>query len=131
MNKINTKVSAFTLVELLVTAAILAGVFTGMLKLLVECSLLSEQTNHLTIATSLAYSKINEIKNHDFDDISPDYDGVSATLENLPQGEIDTAVSAIGEDVANDLLQVTVSVGWRNRYGRELLTSLTTYIARK
>lgn len=60
--------TGFTLSELLLAAAILAFVLTGLLLLFINCSLLNEANRNLTIATSYAQELMEVIESKRFDE---------------------------------------------------------------
>ncbi len=63
----------FTLVELLVVTGILGIIVLGLIQSLILSSILADLSSRKTIAVSEAQDKIEEILNHNFDDIVTDY----------------------------------------------------------
>lgn len=63
----------FTLVELLVVTGILGIIVLGLIQSLILSSILADLSSRKTIAVSEAQDKIEEILNHNFDDIVADY----------------------------------------------------------
>jgi prepilin-type N-terminal cleavage/methylation domain-containing protein len=59
----------FTLAELLLAAAILALVLTGLLSVFVSCIIFNETNRNLTIAYAAAQAKAEEVKNTTFDNL--------------------------------------------------------------
>lgn len=128
---------AFTLPELLLAAAILAVVVTGMLSLFVSCLFLNENNRNLTVASSHAQYIMEEIKNTDFMAIKSkadngDWDWCQAgdfsdhSLAYLNSECVDTQVN--WQDApSNTLLDVVVQVNWQDRGGRQRVLSLETF----
>ncbi|MDP8266247.1 MAG: prepilin-type N-terminal cleavage/methylation domain-containing protein [Candidatus Aceula meridiana] len=108
----------FTLVELMIVAAILAVVVVGMLKIFIFSSESAAIAADKTLALSAAQDKIEEIRNHSFDDIVADYaaggtPGNAFTVSNL------TSSGVVYIDSTNaELLIVKAVVCWEDKYGR-------------
>ena len=121
----------FTLVEVLIAIGILAVVIVGLLQLFVYCSRLAEAAGNTTIAVNEAQNKLEEIRNHDFNDIAVDYasggtPGNTFALTSLTgTGTITT--SQVGG--SSELLQIQIDVNWQNKSGRSLSSTLTGLIA--
>lgn len=112
------KKKGFTLVELMIVAAILAVVVVGMLQIFIYASESAAIAADKTLALSAAQDKIEEIRNHSYDDIVADYasggtPGNTFTVNNL------NAEGAVYVDASNaELLIVKVVVCWEDKYGR-------------
>lgn len=118
LGKINSTQKGFTLVEVLVSAAMLVIVVLGVSQLFVYCSLLTDTSGNLTIAMSEAQSKMDEIRNSTYSTIATNYasGGSSGNTFDLTQT---TGKGAIYIDSSNtSLLQVKITVSWRDRNRR-------------
>ncbi|VAW14533.1 hypothetical protein MNBD_BACTEROID05-1146 [hydrothermal vent metagenome] len=122
---------AFTLPELMIAVMILAIVLTGALGTFIYCSILSNSTKNRTFAISEAQSKIDEISDSTYDSIVSTYNSTTFNLTQISNGTASISVSQIGADVAADLLQVDITVSWKNKDNRDISSSLTAYVARK
>ncbi len=112
------KNSGFTLVELMIVAGILAVVFTGMLNLFIFTSVQAEMAGNKTLAISAAQDKLEEIRDHDYDDIVIDYAG-GGTPGNTFNTVGLTGKGAVYVNSSNtELLVIKVVVSWRNKYNR-------------
>jgi len=117
MQRLITK-RAFTLVELIVVVGILSLVITGMLQLYIYTSAQAEMGGNKTSAITEAQAKIEEIRNHDFDDIAIDY-GAGGTPGNTFDLTLLSGKGVIDVDDSNpELLVLEVAVSWRNKYSR-------------
>jgi hypothetical protein len=125
-----------TLSELLLAAAILAFVLTGLLALFINCIFINEANRNLSSATGHAQFVMEEIKNTDFNSIESkinngDWDWTdSQTIESkglapLNNESIDT--QEVGGDT--ELLDVRVTVNWQDRRRRNRSLTLETLIA--
>lgn len=133
-HKLNTQlVRGYTLAELLLAAAILAFVLTGLLSLFINCILLNVTSHDLSLATSHAQYILEGIKHTlSFADIQVDINngawdwGVSditdANLTPLSAETINTDVSG------SNPLDVTVTVTWNEFSGATRSTQLRTLI---
>ena len=108
----------FTLVEVLVTTAIISTVTIMLLRLFVYCSSLAEMAGNMTAAMTKAEDKMEEIKNYTYSSIAADYasGGAVGNTFNLssPTGK---GVIYIDSSNAN-LLEITIDVSWRNKDSR-------------
>lgn len=123
--------NAFTLVEVLITTVILTVVFTGLIKLIINCTTLSKSAESLTYAIGEAQSKIEEIKNSSYDNVVSNYDNTTFNLNAISGGTGKIKVSEIGADVVSDLLEVDLSINWDDTSGRARSTVLRALIPRK
>ena len=103
-----------SLVEILIAVGILAYVLVGQMKLFVVCSGLSELSGNMTMATAAVQSKLDEIRNHDYDSIVADY-ASGGTPGNIFSLTDITGTGVIYVDSSNpDLLEVEVVVSWQH-----------------
>ena len=119
-----------SLVEVVVAVGVLLTVLSGLLQVFLTSTLLSEMSGNISAATIEAQDKIEEIRGHEFDDITTDY-GLSGTpgdtftplLLNNGSGQINLTTMGTG------LLQVEVVVSWTERSGRAMNTTLATNVS--
>lgn len=119
---INLFKKGVTLLELMVAAAILVMVISGLLITFISCMLMNEANNNLVIAVNDAQYAMEQIKGLAYDNILSGYTAPSFT--NLNNENITTASRVID----SYLKEVTVNVTWTER-GRNRLFSLSTRIA--
>jgi prepilin-type N-terminal cleavage/methylation domain-containing protein len=113
-----SKRAGFTLVEVLVAVGILAVVIVGLLRLFIYCSILSDLSGNMTLATNEAQSKLEEIRNHDYGSIVTDYSSGGTPGNTFNLTEL-TGMGVITIDNSNpDLLQIDINVSWQNKDGR-------------
>jgi hypothetical protein len=126
---INNKASS--LVEVMVAVGIMVLVFSGLLQVFLTSSLLMEMSGNITAAVSEAQSKIDEIRGHDFDDITTDYGSGGTPGDSFTPilisgtGEIDVTTAGTG------LLEVEVIINWTEKSGRSMSTTLATNVAQR
>jgi prepilin-type N-terminal cleavage/methylation domain-containing protein len=108
MMKFSCDVKGFTLVELLSATAILAVVLMGLIQMFVRCSFLSELAKNKTIAASIAQSKLEEIRDTDYEDIvsthaprCPCFDGLNNDGDAAADYPADTGCSS-AQDTRED-----------------------------
>lgn len=124
----------FTLTELLLGAVVLAFGLTGLLALFMNCIFLNESSRNLAVAISHAEYIMEEVKNTDFNSIKTksdngDWDWNSAMI--VSQGLTATALESEYIDTnttGTDLLDVRVTVAWKDRSSRDRNTALETLI---
>ena len=114
----------FTLLELMLAAAIMIVAMAGLLGAYVLCFNISETAKNLTLATAAVQEEIETIRNRAFsnianlptNDLSPGFQGAIFDAAGFPAG---SAVGSVKiDDSDSDLLKITVSVSWRQRGGR-------------
>ena len=112
------KNKGFSLVEVLVTAAIVSTVTITLLRLFVFCAALSEMGGNLTAAMVSAQDKMEEIKNYNYDLIAADYVAGGAVGDTF-SATSPTRSGVIYVDSSNtSLLRIEIDVSWRNKDGR-------------
>ena len=108
----------FTLVEVLITAAVTSIVTVGLIQLFIYCSMLSQLAGNLTNATTDALTRLEEIRDHDYDLVTTDYasGGTPGNTFDPTQG---TGKGIIYIDASNtDLLQIEIDISFQNKNGR-------------
>ena len=113
MKKIFKNYKSFTLVELLLAVIILGFTLTGLLKVFIQCSVLSELARNKTVVMSEIQGKMEEIRNSDYSLIVTDYDEVPFYSSQLNA----TCVSLV-DDTNAELLEIKIVASWKNKYGR-------------
>jgi prepilin-type N-terminal cleavage/methylation domain-containing protein len=71
----------FTLAEILVAVGILGVVMVGLLQVYIYCSVLAEAAGNKSVAMAEAQSKMEEIRNNDFESIVADYTSTCACAD--------------------------------------------------
>lgn len=127
----NTK--GFTLPELLLASAILAFALSSILLAFISCFFLNEMNRNLSLATTHGEFVLEEIKDTPFSSIASkigsnywDWNQTSIEskgLASLPSETIDTSVSGV------TLLDIVVTMNWKDRSIRDRNVSLETLIA--
>ena len=108
----------FTLLELLFAVSILVAVIAGMVRLFVFTSTQADIAGRKTIAVSEAQTKLEEIRNHDYDLVATDY-GSGGTPGNTFNLSLIDGMGVIYIDSSNaELLVLEVVVSWNNKYNR-------------
>ena len=118
----------YTLVEVMISALILAVVIVGIMQLYIYTSVLAELAGDKITALNEAQSKMDEIRNTNFSSISTTYP--SGTTFSLPSQL--TGNGTITLDASNsDLYGVTITVTWTNQKGRGSTITLISKVAKK
>ena len=123
--------TGLTLVELMATTVILAFVLTSALQLFFYCSALSENSGNMMFSMEEAQSKMEEIRQHAFDDVEADYDNTTFSLSRPSGATGEISVDEVGADVAANLLQITINVKWTNKNKRQNNKYLISMIAKR
>ena len=110
------KQNGFTLVEVMLAAAFLIIVLSGMLATYISCFELITTVRNLTFAVNSAQGKIEEIRDYSFSSTFDDYNNTTFTVDEIPAGNSRGVVYLDNSDP--DLLVLTVSVCWRQRANR-------------
>ena len=143
MNKRYLK--GLTLAELLIAAAILAFVLSGLLLLFINCSLLNEANRNLTVAMTHAQLIMEEIRNQESAAVAGDLAAIETQINNgvwdldalaissapynlaaLKNEYIDTAVTTSG---GSNPLGISITVTWTDRRSRNRQAILQTLMA--
>lgn len=109
-------VTGFTLMELMFAVAILVTALLGILLTYLTCFELISTAHNLTLATNAVQGKIEEIRDYNFYDIYSDYDGQTFPVNEIAVGNSLGVVYVDNTDP--DLLEITVSICWRQRGNR-------------
>jgi Tfp pilus assembly protein PilV len=106
----------FTLIEVMLAAAFLIIVLGGLLATYISCFELISTSRNLTLAVNAARGKVEEIRDYSFNQIYSDYDNTTFTVNEMSTGNSRGVVYV--DNTNPDLLQVIVSVCWRQRANR-------------
>ena len=121
----------FTMIELIVTGSILSIIIVGLMRLFIYTSVLAEIAGNKTTATSEAQSKLEEIRNHDFDQISTDYAEGSNPGNNFNLTLLNgNGVIYIG-GTTPELLTLRVVISWQNKYNRDATLTLESMLTKR
>jgi len=135
MNKRRVDQLGFTLMELMIAAAILVVALSGLLHAFSACFVLNETSRNQTLALNGLQEKIEKIRSVDFSTIYSTYNGTTFYLDEdgvddpaddwfLPRQDHIGVIQVIndGTDAAavtgSDLLQVRLVICWRQNGSR-------------
>jgi Tfp pilus assembly protein PilV len=107
------KRAGLTLIELLISFAVLVTAVSGILLSYLRCLELNEIARNLTLSTELARARMETVKSTTFDQIKLTYD-----LTNFPTPGMNGRGAIYVNDANPDLLQIIVSVSWQQKNGR-------------
>jgi len=118
-----TRKSGFTLIEVLIATAVLAGVTLAILSTFMQCSNLRETSKNLGIAMSAARAEIEQLHNQDFSSIATgtftfDPIGLNGKGQTIITNASLTAIA--GGGTTADLKNIRVVVCWQQRSGRTI-----------
>ncbi|HSV43529.1 MAG TPA: type II secretion system protein [Candidatus Bathyarchaeia archaeon] len=109
--KINNR--GATLVEVLVTAAILAVAVTGILMSYLQCMELTEVAKNMSRAVQAAQTRMEQIRSTPYTTIKATYDNIGFSVSGL-----NGYGASFVNDTAGDLLEIRVVVCWKQKNGR-------------
>jgi len=122
----------FTLAELLLAAAILVFAISGLALLFIKVSLLNDANRNLSIVTSHSQFVMEKIKNANFSGLSTDitngvwnYNAAAITAAGLTALNSETITTVAS---GTSLLDVTITVGWKDRTSKNRSFVLETLI---
>jgi Tfp pilus assembly protein PilV len=118
-------VKAFSLIEVMIAAAILLISIVTLLFIFVSCGVLNESNGNLITAAVDAQNVLEQIRNLSYSQIDDFIDNFSSTTFS----NLDNETVAISNSETDGLMEVTVNVNWTDR-GRAKNFSLTTKFAR-
>ena len=123
--------------EVLIAAAFLIIVFSGIATLFASCMFSNEANRNSTVAITHAQYVMEEIRSTTFTSIENEIDvnfrwdldtddlkAVPYNLTTLNNEEVDVSVTTVG-----NILEVTVDMSWKNRRGEDRDEQLVTRIA--
>ena len=105
----------FTMIEFMITMAILAFVLTGLLQLFNYCIALSEIGGNMTVAMTEIQGKLEEIRNHGFNSIVTDYSSTGTPGDVFSLSQL-SATGVIYIDNTNpELLEIEIVASWKGK----------------
>ena len=104
---------AFTLVELMIAVAVFLLAFIGILISYLTCLDLNEMSRNTSMAVHACKARLEAIQNTPFNQMKATYNGSTFTVSGLAG----RGVSYV-DDTNARLLQITVSVAWKQPTGR-------------
>lgn len=105
--------AGFTLVELLVSSALLILAVTGVLLSYIRALELNEISKNSSLAVQSARTRMDQIKNATYSTVKGTYNNVSFSVSGLDA----KGVSYVDDSVPK-LLKITVPVTWKQKNGR-------------
>jgi prepilin-type N-terminal cleavage/methylation domain-containing protein len=112
----------FTLVEVMVTAGILALIIVGLLRSYISFSVLSNTAQNLSRALAKGQSKLEEMRGHDFGTLIASYSSSGTPGNTFALTKASDGVDGMGviyiDSTNPNLYQVQIVVCWRNKDGR-------------
>ena len=116
MRRLRNNHKGFTLIEVMLAAAFLVIVLSGLLATYISCFELISLSRNLTFATNAAQMKIEEIRDYSFSHIYSDYDNTTFNVSEITPGNSRGVIYVNNKNP--ELLLVTISVCWDQRSGR-------------
>lgn len=120
------KKSGFTLVEVLITTAILVGALAGILSLVTYSYSMVETSRNSSQALNIAQRRLEEIRNRPFDEIITLHN--NTFVEQDPNGLNFNGTISVVPLRQNYLDSVTINLSW-NQGERQISQSYTAAIA--
>ena len=108
--------SGFTLLEVMIATAILVIAIAGLLATFAGLSSLNENSGKLSLAIIATQDKMEEIRDSDFSALFSSYNNTNFNPGGFPSSEAMGNVYI--DNTYPDLLEVYVSVSWRERSNR-------------
>ena len=118
----------FTLVEVMVSALILATVIVGIMQLFIYTSILAELAGDKITALNEAQSKMDQIRNTSFSSIATTYP--SGTTFTLPSQLTGNGTITLDTTDSN-IYGLTITVTWLNKKGQGSTITLISKVANK
>ena len=122
------KNKGFTLIEVMICAAILVGLLVGLISIYVYCFDLQETARNTSLALNETRARLEEIKNSNFAAIETNYNvpraplgATSVTIINLtsiPTGGIIRIEAGFVTGSSNNLIDLRIVACWRQKGGR-------------
>ena len=119
------KRSGFSLLELVVVVAIIAVVIPGMMQLFISATDLSDISGSKSAAMAEVYTKMEEIRSHEFDLIATDYasggtpgNSFDSMILSGGKGMIFVDDDLDNDSIKDDILEVRVVMSWLDGRGR-------------
>ena len=127
-------VRAFTIVEVMVAACVMAFAITTAITVMQRAFLSLDTARNLTVASQIMVAELEKVRMQSWTTVSayPSSSSLSidSRFENIPNVSSRFSLSRAVVSPATNLLQITFTVTWRNFDGRQLTRSYSTYYAR-
>jgi len=110
----------FTLIEVMLCAAILVGLFVGLISIYIYSFDLQETARNTSLALNEGRAKLEEIKTvslSNFSGIVSIYDGKTYNLTSIPIGQMRTEATLVNGSNGN-LIDLRIVACWRQKGGR-------------
>lgn len=122
----------FTLVEVMIAAAVMVGGIVGMIKVLVSGSEMLDVSRKQTVAMQIIHGQIDSVRLNDWTTVSgwgagPTTVAISSSFQTVSQGF--TCRRTVSTPKSN-LRQVTFTVSWTGNTGRPYTRSGSTYVGK-
>lgn len=120
-----------TIIEVMVAILIISLAFLAMMRMFSVATMLGHQGDNLSVALSLARTRVEEVRNIDYDDLEVGETDVSLTPPPIPpETHQITKVEWVNDPdgSGNDYKKVTVTITWYE-YNRTATLSLVTYVS--
>jgi Tfp pilus assembly protein PilV len=115
-----------TLVEIIIALTVIVGAILGVASLLLYTSRLNESEREYALARQSIFSKIEEIKKHNFDYVVTDYSTGGSPGPNFIVTKLYNSQGTIYINSTNpNLLLITVTVSWQSVNGQRSISSNT------
>lgn len=124
-------VMGFTLVEVMISTAILVTVLGAMAYGINQSLSLTRIVRNQDIAVNIAQAKLEEIANSDLSELPGSFDGSFSIVE---EEGLNSAVGTVAVGTvagATGLFNVSVTVDWQQNVNKQLSRTITTTLLRK
>jgi type II secretory pathway pseudopilin PulG len=115
-NLLHTNKKAFSLLELMISCAILMFIVIGLLYSYIACFELNEFNRSLTLASNALQAQIEQLRETDFDSLQL-LDGTNFSLSGFSSGDA-IGLRDIYATTYSDLTYVRLVACWRQKSGR-------------
>ncbi len=117
INKMTKKgyvLSGLTMIELVITVAILILALIGFLRLFLYCSRLAEMSRNLTFAMNDIQTKLEEMRYYNFDRLTTDYAPTGTQGDTFALSQLDGLGKIYIDNSIPEMLQVDIVVSYRS-----------------
>lgn len=114
MKKLFENHNGVTLPEIMIATVVFSIAFIGLLTTYLRCAELNDQARNMSMATTAAKSRMEQIKNTAFNQIVANHHNNSWATTTPANGYGFSYV----DDTVSDLLEIRVSICWQNKDGR-------------
>jgi type II secretory pathway pseudopilin PulG len=126
------RAGAFTLVEVMVAAGVMAAAIVGMIQVVISGSEMLDVSRKQTVAMQIIHAQIDNIRLSNWTTVNalPTASTsvtIQTSLQPISQGFTCNRVISL---VRTDLKQITFTVGWTGNTGRTYTRSGSTYVGK-